>query len=140
MRQGVLGNLEEWGRVLEQLGELTRSGDIERHQDELLALLQCSDNWRLREAALETVPAVQHPGEPLVREVCSIMLNEGLYFQARVLAAEVLDVALDRLAERSETEVMKLRRDIRDHMHALLSSQAVPVLHQAARRILPKVE
>jgi hypothetical protein len=140
MRQDVFGNLEDWGHVLERLAEFTRNGEIEGHQDSLIVLLRYPDNWRLREAALESVPAIRRPTAPLVREICGIVLNDGLYFQVRVLAAEALSAVLDRLAERSPDAATGLRREIREQMHTLLNSQDVPVLHQAARRILPKIE
>lgn len=140
MRQDVFANLEDWGHVLERLAEFARNGEIERHQDSLIALLRYPDNWRLREAALESVPAIRHPTAMLVREICKIMLNDGLYYQVRVLAAEALSAALERLAERSKDDLTGLRGEIREQMHALLDSHELPVLHQAVRRILPKVE
>lgn len=140
MRQDLFGNLEDWGHVLEQLAEFTRNGEIERHQDNLIVLLRYPDNWRLREAALESVPAIRHPMAALVREICKIMLNDGLDFQVRMLAAEALSAVLDRLGDRTQDDPAGIRREIREQMHALLASQDVPVLHQAVRRILPKIE
>ncbi|HOB73711.1 MAG TPA: hypothetical protein PKG54_04225 [Phycisphaerae bacterium] len=139
MHGTVFGNLDEWGRVLEQLGELTRSGAIERHQEDLAMLLRYQDNWRLREAALEAIPAIQRPTEALIREVCRIMLNDGLYYQIRVLAAEVLNAIIDRLPPAPQDQPTSLRCEIREHIRALLDTQDVPVLHQAVRRILPKI-
>jgi hypothetical protein len=140
MYQDVFGNLTEWGRVLERLDELTRTGELDQHQDALVALLRYRDNWRLREAALESVRRIRRPSEALVRQVCSIMRNEGLYFQVRILAAEALGSCLDRLADCSEGPAIQLCRDVRDEMQALLKTHDVPVLHQAVRKILPKVE
>lgn len=140
MHRTVFGNLAEWDRVLERLAELLRTGDLQRHQDDLLILLRYPGNWRLREAALEAIPAIQQPAEALLQEACRIMRDEGLYFQVRVLAAEAIHAALDRLPMDSPDETIRLRREIREHVQALLHSQDVPVLHQAARRILPKVE
>ncbi len=140
MHQDVLGNLMEWGRVLERLDELTRTGELERHQDALITLMRYRDNWRLREAALESVRSLRRPSEALVRQVCRIMMNEGLYFEVRVLAAEALGSCLDRLSEHSEGLAVALRREVRDQMHALLDTRDEPVVHQAVRRILPKIE
>lgn len=140
MHRNGFGNLEEWGRVLERLSEMTRDGRIDEHQDELAVLLRYRDNWRLREAALESIRAVRRPREPLIRELCAILMNEGLYHQVRVLAAEALAVALDRLAASAETAPVQLQRDIREQMHELLDSGQPPVIHQAARRVLPRIE
>lgn len=140
MPQNVFGSFAEWGRVLERLDELTRDGRIDEHQDELAVLLRYRDNWRLREAALESIRAIRRPCDALIREVCDVLMNEGLYYQVRVLAAEALTAALDRLTDRAEGAVIQLRRDIRDRMHALLDSGQPPVIHQAARRVLPRIE
>lgn len=140
MHRHVFGNLDEWGRVLERLAELTRSGEIEQHQEDLAMLLRYPDNWRLREAALERVSAIRTPTNALIHEICRIMLNDRLYFHVRVLAAEALTVALERLAECTDPELDRLRRDIAKKVHLLLDAHEVPVVHQAARRILQKVE
>lgn len=140
MDPGEFGNLTEWGRVLEQLDELTRSGELDGHQDGLTALLRYRGNWRLREAALECVRSIRRPSEPLVRQVCSIMTDTGLYHQVRVLAAEALGACLDRPGEDSRSPGIRTCSEVREQMRALLNSQDVPVLHQAVRRILPKID
>lgn len=140
MHRDVFGNLREWGRVLERLEALTRSEELDAHQDALVTLLRYRGNWRLREAALEAAASVRCPGEPLVRQVCRIMMDEGLYYQVRVLAAEALGACLERIAESSDTPCVRIRREARERMHALLDAQDVPVLHQAVRRMLPNVE
>lgn len=140
MDQDTFGNLTDWGRVLERLDELTRRGGIEAHQDDLAMLLRYRGNWRLREAALECIPSITEPKAELIREVCQLMLDENLYFQARILAAEALGAAMDHLGKCSDSQTPALRKDIRDQMHALLGSQDLPVVHQAARRVLPAIE
>ena len=140
MRPSVFGNLEEWGCVLERLEELTRSRQLELHQDALVALLRYRDNWRLREAALESAATIRTPTGPLIRQVCRLMMDQGLYYQARVLAAEALGATLEHLHDDSQGEVMALRQEVRENVHALLASHDVPVIHQAARRALPKIE
>jgi hypothetical protein len=140
MHQNIFGNLTEWGHVLERIEELIRSGQIEEHQDALVMLLRYRDNWRVREAALESVRHLKQPTDTLVRQVCSIMTNEELYFQVRVLAAEALGSCLDRLATSSKPPTDRLRQEVREQMHGLLDTHDVPVLHQAVRRILPKIE
>lgn len=140
MGRNVFGNLEEWGRVLEQLGELARTGSLDEHQEALAELLRYPDNWRLREAALETVPLLSHPSDALVREISAILLDEGLYHQVRVLAAEALAAALDRRADHPRENRGGLRRTVREQLNTLLSCPAAPLLHQAARRVLPRVQ
>lgn len=140
MEQDGFGNLEDWSRVTEQLAELSRVGRLEEYQDAVAALLRHRGNWRLREAALESIPTIRHPTENLIREVCGVMMDEHLYYEARVLAAEALGAMLERCAEDAQTGALPLREEVREQMHALLNSREVPVIHQALRRILPKVE
>lgn len=140
MDRDIFGNLEDWGRVLEQLAELSHAGQIEPHQESLARLLRYQGNWRLREAALEAIPAIRRPTANLIREVCNVMMDDGLYFQVRVLAAEALGAMVDRAEDRAEAGSPQPRQQVREQMHALLNSHQPPVIHQAARRILPKVE
>lgn len=133
----VLDNLEEWGRVLEELDHLRRDRTLDRHQNEILRLLRYRDNWRLREAALEALRDVQKPFEPVVEETCRIMMNEELYYQVRVLAAEALAAMGERLATSREPHSAELRRQIGQRMQELLDSHQPPILHQAVRRVLP---
>lgn len=129
MSEGALGNLEQWGRALEQLEEWRRSGRLDHHQGELLWLLRYRDNWRLREAALEAMKDLRTPDAGLVREACSIMMDDGLYHELRVLAAEAVARAGSSLVH-----------EVRDRMRALLDSHQPPVMHQALRRILPDLK
>lgn len=135
----VLDNLEEWGRVLEELHHLRRDRILDRHESELLRLLRFRDNWRLREAALEALREVREPTEPLVEEACRIMMDDGLYHHVRVLAAEALAVLDERLTTSREPRFAALRQQIRQQMQELLGTQQPPVLHQAVRRILPSM-
>ncbi len=61
MKCDRLDNLEQWDRVLEQLDEWKRAGQLDSHQDDLLWLLRYRGNWRLREAALEMMVSLQVP-------------------------------------------------------------------------------
>jgi hypothetical protein len=140
MRQDVFGSFTDWGHVLERLAELARSGELEQHQDALLTMLRYDMNWRLREAALESIKTLRHPSPALMRQVWRIVANPGLYFQVRVLAAEAFGVCLDHLQDVREEPAVQLRRDARKQLHELLDVQDVPVLHQAVRRILPRIE
>jgi hypothetical protein len=140
MQKDDFGNLAEWGRVLNQLAQLTRDGTIDEHQAGLVRLLHYQDNWRLREAALEAIRHVRRPGEPLVTAVLELMTDEHLYHELRVLAAEALAslVAAGRAVGAGRNR--ELEQAVLTQMHALLDAPHPPVLHQAVRRILPTIE
>ena len=96
MKRDTLGNLEQWGRALEQLDEWKQARQLDNHQDDLLWLLRYAGNWRLREAALEMMVSLQDPTPDLILQTRDIMMNEGLYHEVRILAAEALAALLSR--------------------------------------------
>lgn len=140
MLQNDFGNLEEWGRVLNDLTQLTRERRLDAHQPGLVRLLRYPRNWRLREAALEAARHVQQPAEELVTAVLRIMAHEDLYHEVRVLAAEALAdlITAGRAADGARNRALEAR--VLEQMHVLLDSPHPPVLHQAVRRVLPTME
>lgn len=140
MAGDIFGNLEDWGRVVEQLDRLTREGALDPHQPGLVRLLRFEGNWRLREAALEAARHVREPAEALVAEVLRRMMDESLYYEARAPAAEALAalVAAGRRAPGQRHRALEAR--VLEQMHALLDGPGPPVLHQAVRRVLPTIE
>lgn len=134
------GNLDEWERVLNQLQQFARDGSLDDRQQGLVLLLRFPDNWRLREAALEAVCDVKQPTEALVSEVLQIMMNEQLYYEARVLAAEALAKLVPAARSSPTGRNRPLEVQVIEQMHALLDSPHPPVLHQAVQRALPSIE
>lgn len=138
MKQDGLRNLEQWVRVLEQLEEWKRAGQLDSHQDDLLWLLRFRGNWRLREAALEMMPSLRTPDPELIRTACTILMDENIYDAARILAAEAVTALLPGSGgARPRSE---LTAEVREQIHALLESHQAPVLHVALRRLLPRIE
>lgn len=140
MQKDDFGNLEEWGRVLSQLEQLGQDQRLDEHQDGLVRLLRCPDNWRLREAALESVRNVKQPTETLVTAVLQILTNEDLYYEVRVLAAEALAALLPAARTNREGRNRAMEQRALEQMHALLNAAHPPVLHQAVQRVLPTIE
>lgn len=138
MNRDRIGNLEQWGCVLEQLEEWRRTGQLDSHQDDLLWLLRFRGNWRLREAALEMMPSLQMPDPELIRQACDIMMDETLYHEVRILAAEAVTEAMS--SKRSSLGPGSPAKEVRERMHALLESTQPPVMHLALRRMLPRIE
>jgi hypothetical protein len=139
MNREMLGNLERWDAVLEQLDEWRRAGQLDSHQDDLLWLLRYRDNWRLREAALELSTFLQTPTPELIRQVSDIMMNESLYRKGRILAAETLGALM--LNERKRGSITApLDSEVCERMNALLASNQPPVMHIALRRVLSQID
>lgn len=135
----TLGNLEQWDAALEQLDKWKQAGQLDSHQDDLLWLLRYRDNWRLREAALEMSTLLQSPTPELIRQVSDIMMNENLYQEVRILAAETLGTILSNQWRRGSITV-PLDSEVRERMNALLASIQPPVMHIALRRVLSQIE
>lgn len=140
MQRDDFGNLDEWGRAVSQLEQLRRDRRLDEHQDDLVRLLRYPDNWRLREAALESAREIKQPKESLVTAVLQILTNEDLYYEARVLAAEALANLLPAARAAQDGRKPALEQRAIEQMHALLDAAHPPVLHQAVQRVLPTIE
>ena len=115
MTRGTFGNLEQWGPVLEQLDDWKRTGELDRHQDELLWLLRYRGNWRLREAALDVMATLQAPDPELIRQACEIIMDEDLYQEVRILAAETVAALLSNERACRADAVLLAERGPRTH-------------------------
>jgi hypothetical protein len=139
MKRDTLGNLEQWGRALEQLDEWKRAGQLDDHQQDLLWLLRFRGNWRLREAALKMMASLHDPAPELIRQACHIMMNESLYHEVRMLAAEAVS-ALSSSKGNIGAPKEPLTDEIREHMRVLLESARPPAMHLTLPRLLPRIE
>lgn len=140
MTTRTFGNLQEWDGVLKQLETLRREGALSEHQEALADVLRYHGNWRLREAALDTVRHIETPTEPLVREALNIMTDESTHAQMRMLAAEVLADVIERTRSLGHDGLTAVGREVIEAMHDLLDSPQPPVLHDAVQKVLPRVE
>ncbi|UCC72577.1 MAG: hypothetical protein JSV86_19805 [Gemmatimonadota bacterium] len=134
------GNLVEWGRVLEEIGRLGINRELDEHQEGLVRILRYRANWRLREAALKAVTEMDAPREALLSAVLEIMMDESLYHEVRVLAAEALAAGLARAQEKKRHDLDDLRHRAIQQIHELLSSTQAPVIHQGVRLVLSNIE
>jgi hypothetical protein len=99
MQQDPFGNLSDWGRVLSILDELAENTKLEGCQSGLIRILKYKGNWRLREEVLKRVGAIQTPSDELVFQVLSILADDNIYYDARILAADALIQMLKNIQE-----------------------------------------
>lgn len=99
MQQDPFGNLSDWGRVLDILDELAENTKLEGCQSGLIRILKYKGNWRLREEVLKRVGAIQTPSDELVFQVLSILADDNIYYDARILAADALIQMLKNIQE-----------------------------------------
>lgn len=130
----VFGNLNDWGLVLEQLEKLAESRELGNYQDELIRLLRFDQNWRLREAAIESLPFVANPGLDIAREVTALITRKDLYYDVRILATQGLEKLVPTIVKNRafDNDILKqFIRKIVAEMDDLLASPEPPKFHDA---------
>ena len=140
MNGDVFGDLRVWGRVLDQIAELRKSNKLDEHQEGLTRILRYPDNWRLREETLEAVKDVEAPTGELLARVLAIMMDENLYWQVRVLAAEALSRLVGKHAKGNEAALSMSAAEVIEKMNAILDSPQPPVFHDGIRRFVAAIE
>lgn len=136
------GNLREWGRVMEKMEALTKSGKLGDCQEELIRVLRYNDNWRLREAALAALPGISEPSPALIDEALKIMMRDDLYYDVRILAADALGKTLkkdSRTNRRGGDKMKETLNRVIEGMNRLLSDPQPPILHRAVRESLERI-
>lgn len=90
MEKDPFGNLMDWGPVLDLLDELSEDGTISNCQSGLIRILRYKGNWRLREEVLRKVNHIENPCNELLLQIISLLADDNLYYDARILAGHAL--------------------------------------------------
>lgn len=90
MPHDPFGNLQDWGEVLELLDELARNSRLAECQRGLVRILNYKGNWRLREEVLKRLDQIQEPTDELIGQVLSILADDNIYYEARIMASNAL--------------------------------------------------
>ena len=118
MKHDPFGNLTDWGMALNVFEEMANNGRLDECQPGLIRILRFKGNWRLREEVLKRIGELQIPSEDVFLQVLSILSDDNIYYDARVIAGEVLVEMLknvhadayDELVTAAKKTVEKLRR------------------------------
>lgn len=118
MKHDPFGNLTDWGMALNVFEEMANNGRLAECQPGLIRILRFKGNWRLREEVLKRIKELQIPSEELILQVLSILSDDNIYYDARVIAGEALVEMLknvhagahDELATAVKKTVEKLQR------------------------------
>ncbi len=139
MKTYKLDDLQHWGRVLGQLEELRELRSLDEHQEGLKRILRYGGNWRLRECAMECVQEVAAPKNALLQEVCTIMCDEDIYPELRMLAVDTLrklilaNAGIGSLPySQGATIVEKMKGLVGIPMHPLLQRRIVRAVEEIA--------
>lgn len=90
MKEDPFGNLMDWDFALETLEKLAEDGNLSNCQPGLIRILRYKGNWRLREEVLKCVGEVQTPSKELIHQVISILNDDNIYYDARIMAGNAL--------------------------------------------------
>jgi len=143
MKNYIFGNLTDWGIVLDKLKELSESKELDNHQDELIRLLRFDQNWRLREAAIESLPRIANPSLDLAREVFSIIKRKNLYYDVRILATDSLGKLIAIIVNNRAFDKDILKQfvmEIIKNMDVLLASPEPPKFHDALQNSMNQIK
>lgn len=143
MENNIFGNLNDWGMVLDKLHKLSESRELDSCQNELIRLLRFDKNWRLREAAIESLPFVNNPSSNLAREVLLLIKRKDLYYDVRILATDGLEKLTATMINNRVFDKDILRQfvqEIINDMDALLTSPEPPKFHDALQNSVNQIK
>ena len=143
MKNDIFGNLTDWGIVLDKLKKLSDSRELDNYQDELIRLLRFDQNWRLREAAIESLPLVENPSLNLAREIISLIKRKDLYYDVRILATDGLEKLATTIVNNRGFDKDILKQfvlSILTDLEVLLASPEPPIFHDALQNSMNQIK
>lgn len=140
MSADLFGNLRDWGPVMDQIAGLTKSKKLDEHQVGLARILRYQENWRLREAVLKAAKDISLPSDEILSQMTEIMMDENIYWEARLLAAD----ALSRLVLKSEKGSSHMpphyTAKVMEKMNVILNSPQPPIFREGIGRLLMAIK
>ena len=133
MSSDIFGNLMDWGQAIDKLNQLKQKKILNEHQPGLVRILRYRDNWRLRETVLNYVKDITNPSDDLLTEVLNIVMDENVYYDARIIAVDALASLMNNYKYNKESDRID-KSDVNKKIKALLVSPHPPVFHEAIRR------
>lgn len=125
---------------MEKLDHLKEKKKLGECQEGLIGILRYKDNWRLRETVLEYIKEIDNPSDDLIDQVLQILLDDGVYYELRVLAASALGVLATRIKKTSEKQRRITIGEIAEKAKGLLKQPQAPILHDAVRLALSQID
>ena len=130
MSYDVFGDLQEWGRVLDQVQKMRADGALDDHQQGLARLVRYPFNWQLRQTGLRAIAELNRAGDEVIQVAVQIMVDEKNDLETRILAGHAVSGVLRKgdgtISEPARLEAVTSIRD-------LLAKPQPPVLHASAR-------
>jgi hypothetical protein len=140
MVDSVFGDPGDWAGVLSLLARLKKEKKLDDYQRELLLLLRNRENWKLREAVLESVNNLESPSNEFLEEILNIMMDDMSHYNARILAADAfVNLFQHGKTERERNYAIGVDVVI-EKMRSLLKSPQPGFLHEAILRCIEKIK
>lgn len=140
MDKDPFGNLLEWGAVLDQLNELEQKDGLADCQAGLIRILRFKGNWRLRETVLKLIPKIETPETRLCEAVLNIIMDDNVYYEARILASEALQQLIEHCRSRRKDREMLSQVPVADHLNLLMKTPQPPIFFNAIDRCLQNLK
>lgn len=138
MRHDPFGNLGDWGPVIDLFDELAKKDKLAECQPGLVRILRYKGNWRLREAVLKRIGNIQTPSDELMSQVITILDDDNIYYDARILACDALIQLLenvrDDLFDEINTAVRKVTEKLRNTPQPLFFDKTLKKLYSQLDR------
>lgn len=136
MTDDPFGNLREWGPALELIEELASSGKLAECQRGLVRILHYKGNWRLREEVLGRIEGIASPSDELVGQVLTILADDNIYYDVRILASN----ALIKLLKNGQSSLhQEFTPEIRKVIEKLSKSPQPPFFDKAIKKLDSKI-
>lgn len=136
MRNDPFGNLTDWGQVLDLLDELKDNVNLSECQHGLIRILRYKGNWRLRETVLKLLGKVQNPSKDLADQVLSIIADDNIYYDARILASNALIDLIEKMRNaNTDNKYDRVQRVVQK----LKSTPQPPIFEKAIDRLDSKM-
>ena len=136
MNHDPFGNLTDWGTVVEILDELTDNGKLAECQLGLIRILKYKGNWRLREEVLKRVGEIQTPSDELVYQVLSILADDNIYYDARILASDALIQILKNVQDGFDGEINMSARKVTERLR---TTPQPPIFDNALKKLYSEI-
>ncbi|MFZ7111526.1 MAG: hypothetical protein ACOWYE_07570 [Desulfatiglandales bacterium] len=136
MNHDPFGDLGDWGSVLEVFGQLADNGKLTECQPGLVRILKYKGNWRLREEVLKRVGEIENASDELVFQVLSMLDDDNIYYDARVLAGDALTQLAKNVRGGLNNEI---NSSIRKVAEKLITTPQPPFFGKALKRLCSEI-
>ncbi|MBU1182845.1 MAG: hypothetical protein KKF00_11910 [Proteobacteria bacterium] len=140
MDKDPFGNLMEWGAVLDQLNDLELTGKLADCQLGLIRILRFKGNWRLRETVLKSVTKIETPKTELLAEVLNIIMDDNIYYEARILASEALQQMIGHCRSLQKDHETLSQVPVADKLNLLMKTPQPPIFFTAIDNCLKNLK